>query len=156
MDKFLDLQGCLAKHASANEFKKLVEVIQSSKSNTKEYKAAKKFADKITKDAYQILEQPSFVNYWTQKQKMVTRSRLYAAQRSQAVQQVKVYIEMLDEFGKSEHDESSDGNYSARESTPSSTSSLDENDTSNTYQYLAHNGDSDHYKLKPDGLRWSV
>ncbi|KAL9537964.1 hypothetical protein MBANPS3_011314 [Mucor bainieri] len=156
MATFLDLQGCLTRYAATNEFKKFVEGIKSSKSSTKQYKDAKRFADKIINEKYQILELPDFTDYWQKKDEANIRRKLRNAQRSQAVQQVNAYVEMLDELGKSEHDESSDDNYSVRESTPSSSSSHNEDDISDTYHYLTHNGSSYHYKLKSDSLRWIV
>ncbi|KAL9538157.1 hypothetical protein MBANPS3_011148 [Mucor bainieri] len=52
-------------------------------------------------------------------------------------------------------DGSDDHDYQSRESTPSSTSSNDDDTETRTF-YLVHDGDSYEYKLKDDASRWIV
>jgi hypothetical protein len=51
--------------------------------------------------------------------------------------------------------ESEGSKYQSRESTPSSSSSIDENQDE-TKQYLTHDGETYQYKLKKDSIRWLV
>lgn len=63
---------------------------------------------------------------------------------------------MLSELNSSSS-ENEGSEYSARASTPSASSSPNEDeDNQTTFYYLTHNGDSYEYKLKPDSSRWIV
>lgn len=81
-----------------------------------------------------------------------------AAKRTQALSQVNLYADVLNELNESaasDNDTDEESEYSPRESTPSATSSGIE-DEGDVYQFLTHNGDSYVYKLPTDSLRWVV
>jgi hypothetical protein len=80
---------------------------------------------------------------------------LKAAKRTQALSQVNLYADVLNELNESaasDNDTDEESEYSPRESTPSATSSGIE-DEGDVYQFLTHNGDSYVYKLPTDSLR---
>ncbi|KAK4518934.1 UDP-N-acetylglucosamine pyrophosphorylase [Mucor velutinosus] len=93
----------------------------------------------IVNDNYQILEQASFINYWTHKEEIMTRRKLKAVQRGRAASQAQAYTHMIDEMNNSASNEGSDietSEYSARKSIPSTSNSPSEDDIGDTYQYL--------------------
>ncbi|KAI9257523.1 hypothetical protein EDC94DRAFT_676222 [Helicostylum pulchrum] len=153
MVQFLELQGCETKFSSTFQSKKFIEGIKSMKGNSEKYKDVKAFASSIIDDNFFILGKAPFINYWAQKEQEATRIKSRAAERSQALRQVDIYADTLAGLNESNSDD--DSIYSLKESTSSSTSSVNE-DEGELYQYLTHNGDSYSYELPIDGLRWVV
>jgi hypothetical protein len=94
-----------------------------------------------------------FINYWNVQTAKLTRSKLKATETQQALRQVQTYADIvIEESSSSDEIEGSEYQYS--DSTPSSSSTMTDYDE--TKQYLTHDGDTYHYKLKENSVRWLV
>ncbi|CAO3676792.1 unnamed protein product [Rhizopus stolonifer] len=151
--KFLDLQRCPTKQSAIINFKLFVEGIKDSKDKRESSKKAKAFANAIINDNYEIFKQKAFLNYWNAKSMKFTKSKLKAAEIQQTMRQVQNYADVF--AAESPNSEESEGSeYRSRESTPSPSSSVEDQDE--TKQYLVHDGQTYQYKLKKNSIRWLV
>ncbi|KAI8094383.1 hypothetical protein BDF21DRAFT_458791 [Thamnidium elegans] len=117
-------------------------------------KKARAFAKIIIKDNYDILTSSPFINYWNVQTAKLTRSKLKATETQQALRQVQTYADIVIEESSSS-DETEGSEYQRSDSVPSSSSST-MIDYDETKQYLTHDGDTYHYKLKENSVRWLV
>ncbi|KAI8641589.1 hypothetical protein BD408DRAFT_444169 [Parasitella parasitica] len=152
--KFLDIQGCPTKHSAVANFKLLVEGIKDTKDKKESSKKARAFAHAIIKDNFGIFEQKAFIDYWNAKSMKLTRSKLKAAEIQQTMRQVQNY-ENVFAAESSGNEESEGSEYRSRDSTPSPSSSNDENQGVAKH-YLVHDGQTYQYKLKENSIRWMV
>ncbi|CEP15557.1 hypothetical protein [Parasitella parasitica] len=174
--EFLEIQNCPTQASSVSNFKQFIESVCHSQCKTTRTTKAKSFANIIRNDSFSVLQQVEFLEYWRHKEKAVTRAKLRAIEDEQTKNHVRSYGQVFGDPGPSHaytgssHAQdrsppdlspssslggSNDNDYQSRESTPSSTSSNDE-DTEPRKFYLVHDGDSYEYKLKDDASRWIV
>ncbi|KAL9536882.1 hypothetical protein MBANPS3_012284, partial [Mucor bainieri] len=179
IEEFLKIQSCPTKASAVKNFKAFIDMVSKSTVEDTKYKRAKAFAIQIRNDKHAVLDQSEFLEYWRKKEQVVTRAKLRAIEDEQTKNHVRSYGQVFGAAAAAgpssapanssyaqerpplglsrspSSDGSDDHDYQSRESTPSSTSSNND-DTETRKFYLVHDGDSYEYKLKDDALRWIV